>query len=126
MFAIKGALPIQSEQMLAPTPRLRPADPRHRRTATKEIVDDSDGAVVAGDEVGLSGLQKRYDSTLRGTPGVSGRAAAADLRFLVGVAVTVRTLSDLRLRRESERQRQPGRPGHGLRGQARSPARICG
>ena len=41
--------------------------------ATKEIVDDSDGAVVAGDQVGLSGLQKRYDTTLRGTPGVQVR-----------------------------------------------------
>ena len=33
-------------------------------------MDDSGGAVVTGDQVGLSGLQKRYDSQLRGTPGV--------------------------------------------------------
>ncbi len=70
VFAIKGALPIQSEQMLAPTRDFARPILGIVGQATKEIVDDSDGAVVAGDEVGLSGLQKRYDSTLRGTPGV--------------------------------------------------------
>ena len=38
--------------------------------ATEEIVDASGGTVVGGDQVGLSGLQKRYDAQLRGTPGV--------------------------------------------------------
>ncbi|HEY5785587.1 MAG TPA: penicillin-binding transpeptidase domain-containing protein [Microlunatus sp.] len=73
VFAIKGALPIQSEQMLAPTRDFARPILGIVGQATKEIVDDSDGAVVAGDEVGLSGLQKRYDSTLRGTPGVQVR-----------------------------------------------------
>ena len=73
VFAIKGALPIQSEQMLAPTRDFARPILGTVGQATKEIVDDSDGAVVAGDEVGLSGLQKRYDSTLRGTPGVQVR-----------------------------------------------------
>ena len=90
VFAIKGALPIQSEQMLAPTRDFARPILGIVGQATKEIVDDSDGAVVAGDEVGLSGLQKRYDSTLRGTPGVQVQTAAADIRFLVGVAVTFR------------------------------------
>jgi cell division protein FtsI/penicillin-binding protein 2 len=73
VFAIKGALPIQSEQMLAPTRDFARPILGIVGQATKEIVDDSDGAVVAGDEVGLSGLQKRYDSSLRGTPGVQVR-----------------------------------------------------
>ena len=36
--------------------------------ATKEDVDASGGTVVAGDQVGLSGLQERYDAQMRGTP----------------------------------------------------------
>ena len=73
VFAIKGALPIQSEQVLAPTRDFARPILGTVGQATKEIVDDSDGAVVAGDDVGLSGLQKRYDTTLRGTPGVQVR-----------------------------------------------------
>jgi cell division protein FtsI/penicillin-binding protein 2 len=45
--------------------------------ATKENIDESGGAVVAGDQVGLTGLQKRYDAQMRGTPGVQVRLAAA-------------------------------------------------
>ena len=73
VFAIKGALPIQSEQVLAPTRDFARPILGTVGQATKEIVDGSDGAVVAGDDVGLSGLQKRYDTTLRGTPGVQVR-----------------------------------------------------
>lgn len=39
--------------------------------ATAEIVEESGGAIVAGDQVGLSGLQKTYDADLRGRPGVT-------------------------------------------------------
>ncbi len=73
VFAIKGALPIQGEQVLAPTRDFARPVLGTVGQATKEIVDDSDGAVVSGDDVGLSGLQKRYDTTLRGTPGVQVR-----------------------------------------------------
>jgi cell division protein FtsI/penicillin-binding protein 2 len=45
--------------------------------ATKEDVDQSGGAVAAGDQVGLAGLQKRYDAQMRGTPGVRVRLLAA-------------------------------------------------
>ncbi|WP_170125993.1 penicillin-binding transpeptidase domain-containing protein [Nocardioides speluncae] len=38
--------------------------------ATKEVIDKSDGKVQAGDQVGLSGLQARYEAELRGTPGL--------------------------------------------------------
>lgn len=50
--------------------------------ATAEIIDDSDGAVVAGDLAGLSGLVRQYDARLRGTPGlvVVATAEGADTR----------------------------------------------
>lgn len=38
--------------------------------ATAEIVEESDGAIRAGDVVGLGGLQRRYDADLRGTDGL--------------------------------------------------------
>ena len=44
VFAIKGALPIQSEQMLAPTRDFARPILGTVGQATKEIVDDSDGA----------------------------------------------------------------------------------
>ncbi|WP_433075412.1 NTF2-like N-terminal transpeptidase domain-containing protein [Dactylosporangium sp. CA-052675] len=39
--------------------------------ATKEIIDASNGALKAGDVSGLTGMQRRYDTQLRGLPGVS-------------------------------------------------------
>ncbi len=39
--------------------------------ATAEIVEESGGAIRAGDVVGLSGLQRTYDERLRGTPGTT-------------------------------------------------------
>lgn len=38
--------------------------------ATAEIVEESGGRVVAGDQTGLSGLQKQYDAQLSGTAGL--------------------------------------------------------
>ncbi|MEU2200680.1 penicillin-binding transpeptidase domain-containing protein [Isoptericola sp. NPDC019482] len=38
--------------------------------ATKEIVEESDGAVQGGDVVGLSGVERAYDDQLTGSPGV--------------------------------------------------------
>ncbi|MCZ2262375.1 penicillin-binding transpeptidase domain-containing protein [Isoptericola sp. QY 916] len=38
--------------------------------ATKEVIEESDGAVQAGDVVGLSGVQRAYDDQLTGSPGV--------------------------------------------------------
>jgi Penicillin binding protein transpeptidase domain/Penicillin-binding Protein dimerisation domain/NTF2-like N-terminal transpeptidase domain len=37
---------------------------------TAEIIKDNPGVYEVGDEVGLSGLEARYDAQLRGTPGV--------------------------------------------------------
>ncbi|WP_026075145.1 penicillin-binding transpeptidase domain-containing protein [Cellulomonas massiliensis] len=46
--------------------------------ATAELVEQSKGAVVAGDLAGLSGLQRQYDAQLRGRPGVAVTAVGAD------------------------------------------------
>ncbi len=71
VFAIPGALPIQDDAMLAPSRDFAAALVGQVGPATAEVVKASRGAVTDGDEVGLSGLQKRYDEQLRGTPGVS-------------------------------------------------------
>ncbi|GAB3284613.1 penicillin-binding transpeptidase domain-containing protein [Kineosporia babensis] len=47
-------------------------------TATADIVEESGGRVQAGDETGLSGLQRTYDEQLSGTPGVVVTAAVPD------------------------------------------------
>jgi len=44
--------------------------------ATAEIVEESEGAVVAGDLTGLGGLQKQFDAQLRGLPGLTVVAAS--------------------------------------------------
>ncbi|MDM7854948.1 penicillin-binding transpeptidase domain-containing protein [Cellulomonas alba] len=46
--------------------------------ATADIVTSSHGAIVAGDQTGLSGLERQYDAQLRGTPGLTIRAVAQD------------------------------------------------
>lgn len=70
VFAIRGALPVQDEAMLAPTSGFASALLGQVGDATAEVVESSDGAVTDGDQVGLGGLQKRYDEQMRGTPGV--------------------------------------------------------
>jgi cell division protein FtsI/penicillin-binding protein 2 len=74
---IPGALAIEDEQMLAPSAGFARPVLGSVGEATKEIVDASGGAVVAGDQVGLAGLQRRYDVQLRGAPGVIVQLVAA-------------------------------------------------
>ncbi|GAA1935994.1 penicillin-binding transpeptidase domain-containing protein [Nocardioides hwasunensis] len=75
---VPGALAVRDTMPLAPTREFAAALLGRVGPATAEIVDESDGAVVAGDEVGLSGLQARYDEQLRGTPGTAVVARDAD------------------------------------------------
>ena len=75
--AIPGARSLQDQLMLAPTAEFARPIIGSVGQASKEIVEASDGAVVAGDQVGLSGLQRRYDVQLRGTPGVRVRLVAS-------------------------------------------------
>ncbi|ACQ78653.1 penicillin-binding protein transpeptidase [Beutenbergia cavernae DSM 12333] len=78
--AIDGARAIDDTRPLAPTstfarPILGRAGP-----ATAEIVEESDGAVVADEITGLSGLQRQYDEVLRGVPGYLVEAVREDGR----------------------------------------------
>ncbi len=66
---IPGALGIEGTAMLPVTDGLAPEIIGMIGDATSEIVSASKGAVLAGDQVGLTGLEKRYDVQLRGTPG---------------------------------------------------------
>lgn len=68
---VPGAVTIEATRPLAPTREFAAPLLGSVGEATAEIVEESDGAVSAGDVVGLSGLQARYDDVLRGTPGVA-------------------------------------------------------
>ncbi|MDQ3616239.1 MAG: penicillin-binding transpeptidase domain-containing protein [Actinomycetota bacterium] len=66
---VRGAVALLDEMPLAPTrefarPILGTVGP-----VTAEIVEDSDGKYEVGDEVGLSGLQQRYETELAGSSG---------------------------------------------------------
>ena len=67
---LPGVLVQAGEAPLAPTPTYARPLLGTVGEATAEIVAESDGAIVAGDQVGRSGLQQQYDDRLRGTPGV--------------------------------------------------------
>lgn len=77
VFAIPGAIPIQDDRMLGPSREFARAIIGTVGQASKETVDASKGAIVAGDEVGQSGLHRRFDEQLRGTPGVRVQLVAA-------------------------------------------------
>ena len=66
---IGGAVGIEGTAILPVTDGLAPEVIGVIGDATSEIITASKGAVLAGDQVGLTGLQRRYDAQLRGTPG---------------------------------------------------------
>lgn len=67
--SIPGALGVEGTAVLPVADGLAPEIMGTIGEATPEIIAASKGAVLAGDQVGLTGLQKRYDASLRGTPG---------------------------------------------------------
>ncbi|HEV2796510.1 MAG TPA: penicillin-binding transpeptidase domain-containing protein [Nocardioides sp.] len=69
--AVAGALAVRDTLPLAPTRDFAAALLGRVGPATAELVEESEGRIVAGDEVGLSGLQARYDEQLRGAPGTA-------------------------------------------------------
>ena len=69
LSGIKGARAISDRLPLAPTKDFANAILGTVGPATAELVKDSDGRIRAGDDVGISGLQKRYDEQLFGTRG---------------------------------------------------------
>jgi cell division protein FtsI/penicillin-binding protein 2 len=62
---------LQDEIPLAPTRQFARPLLGTVGEATAEIVEESEGAIAAGDQAGLSGLQQQYDELLRGTPGLT-------------------------------------------------------
>jgi cell division protein FtsI/penicillin-binding protein 2 len=68
---IGGAVALEDEAMLAPSRTFAAPILGVVGEATKEVIDKSEGKITIGDQVGLTGLQARYDDQLRGTPEVS-------------------------------------------------------
>ncbi|WP_460810978.1 penicillin-binding transpeptidase domain-containing protein [Microlunatus endophyticus] len=68
---IKGAAMLEGHQMLGPSKDFAAPILGTVGEATKEIIDKSKGTIAAGDQVGLSGLELRYDKQLSGTPDIS-------------------------------------------------------
>ncbi len=75
---IPGAVSISTQQDLGPSRGFAAPIIGSVGEATAEIIEESAGEVEAGDVVGLSGLQARYDDQLTGTPGLTVIAAGAD------------------------------------------------
>jgi cell division protein FtsI/penicillin-binding protein 2 len=69
--AIPGALSVADTIQLSPSRRFARPILGAAGPATAEIIEASDGAVVAGETAGLSGLQLQYDAQLRGRPGLA-------------------------------------------------------
>lgn len=67
---IPGARVVEDTSPLAPSRVFAREVLGRVGPATAEVVEASEGRVRPGDEVGLSGLQARYDDQLRGTPTV--------------------------------------------------------
>ena len=68
---VAGALAVRDTLPLAPTREFAAALLGRVGPATAELVEESAGRIVAGAEVGLSGLQAHYDEQLRGVPGTA-------------------------------------------------------
>ncbi|HYN57405.1 MAG TPA: penicillin-binding transpeptidase domain-containing protein, partial [Motilibacterales bacterium] len=104
---IPGAVGLADQRPLAPTRDFATEILGRVGPATAEIVEKSGGAVSPNDQVGLSGLQSRYDETLTGTPGIVVAAVADDQErrlFTTEVAdgQPLRTTLDERLQKEAE------------------------
>ena len=76
--AIEGARGIADRRPLAPSKDFAAALLGTVGPATAELVKDGGGRIRPGDDVGLSGLQKRYDEQLAGKPGVKVLAVDAE------------------------------------------------
>lgn len=69
--AIPGAVALPDTRELAPTRTFARALLGNVGEATAELIEDSDGALAAGDITGLSGLQQQYEQQLAGSHGVT-------------------------------------------------------
>ncbi len=78
LAAIPGAVAIPGTSVIGPSPNFARSILGTVGEATAELVQKSNGALKAGDVVGLSGLEQRYDARLRGTPGRTIQAVGTD------------------------------------------------
>ncbi|MBO3086077.1 penicillin-binding transpeptidase domain-containing protein [Cellulomonas fengjieae] len=78
LAALPGVHDVVDTLPLAPSRRFARPILGSVGVATAEIIEKSDGAVVAGDLTGLSGLQRQYDAQLRGLPGLTVTASQPD------------------------------------------------
>jgi cell division protein FtsI/penicillin-binding protein 2 len=83
VFDLPGAVFPTDTRLLAPSPRFASALLGRVGPATAEVLDETaeDGAPVyaAGDELGLSGLQRALQAQLTGTPGFTVTVVSADV-----------------------------------------------
>ncbi len=86
---VPGARAVEGELPLAPTRTFARPLLGTAGVATAEIIEESGGAVAAGEWAGLSGLQRQYDAQLRGTPGVTVVAQAGEAEREVHVVEPV-------------------------------------
>ena len=77
--AVPGAVTVEDTLPLAPTRTFARPVLGSVGQATAEQVEASDGALQAGDETGIGGLQAQYDAQLRGKDGLAVYAQPADL-----------------------------------------------
>jgi cell division protein FtsI/penicillin-binding protein 2 len=109
LAATPGVRLLEDELPLAPSRDFAAALLGTVGPATAEIVEESDGRISAGDEVGRSGLQLRYDEELSGAAGVSFEAVsdASDSQELFVAEPTdgspVRTSLDLDAQARAQR-----------------------
>ncbi|MCU1603641.1 MAG: pbpA [Modestobacter sp.] len=84
VYDLPGAVFPTETRLLAPTPRFAVALLGRVGSATAEVLDaakDADGGAeyAAGDQLGLSGLQRAYQAQLAGTPGFSVSVISTDV-----------------------------------------------
>ncbi len=78
LAALPGVNAVADSLPLAPTRTFARAILGTVGDATAEAIEKSDGAIVAGDLTGLSGLQRQYDAQLRGRAGLEVEARNPD------------------------------------------------
>ena len=76
--AIPGAVTVPSTSVIGPTPTFARSLLGNVGEATADVIAKSGGTLKPGDVVGLSGLEQRYDASLRGTPGILIQAVSTD------------------------------------------------
>jgi len=105
---IPGVIAVRTSVPLAPTADFAAPILGRVGPVTAEIMDDNPGVYQIGDQVGLSGLQARYDDHLRGTPGLAVEAVSSDgksrelFRSAAVDGKPLRLTMDLRLQRLAE------------------------